>query len=88
VAPSDWDLVQRVRAGNRDAFRMLVERYQSRIAALSRSACSAIGDDALDVVQETFTRAYESLDRFKGDAAFYTWVYPHCIQPLFGPPAP
>src|SRR5207244_10688486 len=32
-------------------------------------------EDALDVVQETFTRAYESLDRFKGDATFYTWVY-------------
>ena len=32
-------------------------------------------EDALDVVQETFTKAYQSLDRFKGDASFYTWVY-------------
>src|SRR5262245_46826021 len=32
-------------------------------------------DDARDVVQETFTRAYQHLDRFKGEAAFYTWVY-------------
>src|SRR3989442_7803675 len=32
-------------------------------------------EDALDIVQETFTKAYQSLDRFKGDAAFYTWVY-------------
>ena len=74
MAPSDWDLVQRVRAGNRDAFRMLVERYQSRIAALALGMLRN-RDDALDVVQETFTRAYESLDHFKGDAAFYTWVY-------------
>src|SRR5262245_32461011 len=32
-------------------------------------------EDSLDVVQETFTKAYQSLDRFKGDASFYTWVY-------------
>jgi RNA polymerase sigma-70 factor (ECF subfamily) len=74
VALSDWELVQRSRTGDRDAFRELVERYRRRIAAL------AIGmlrnrDDALDIVQETFTKAYQNLDRFKGDAAFYTWVY-------------
>jgi len=51
-----------------------VERYQRKIAAL------AIGmlrnrEDALDVVQETFTKAFQSLDRFKGDSSFYTWVY-------------
>ena len=74
MALSDWDLVQQVRAGSRDAFRVLVERYQSRIAALALGMLRN-RDDALDVVQETFTRAYESLDRFKGDAAFYTWVY-------------
>ena len=74
MALSDWELVQRSRTGDRDAFRELVERYRRRIAAL------AIGmlrnrDDALDIVQETFTKAYQNLDRFKGDAAFYTWVY-------------
>ena len=78
MAPSDWDLVQRVRAGNRDAFRELVERYQARIAALALGMLRH-REDALDVVQETFTRAYESLDRFKGDATFYsgtTAAYP------------
>ena len=74
MALSDWELVQRSRTGDRDAFRELVERYRRRIAAL------AIGmlrnrEDALDIVQETFTKAYQNLDRFKGDAAFYTWVY-------------
>jgi len=74
VATSDNELVQRAREGDRDAFRELVERYQRKIAAL------AIGmlrnrEDALDVVQETFTKAFQSLDRFKGDSSFYTWVY-------------
>lgn len=71
---SDWELVQRTRAGDRDAFRELVERYQRKIAALALGMLRS-REDALDVVQETFTKAYESLGRFKGDAAFYTWVY-------------
>ena len=74
MAPSDWDLVQRTREGDREAFQQLVERYQRKVAGL------AIGmlrnrEDALDVVQETFTKAYQNLDRFKGDSSFYTWVY-------------
>jgi RNA polymerase sigma-70 factor, ECF subfamily len=74
VASSDWDLVQRVQAGDRDAFRELVERYQRRIAALALGMLRN-REDALDVVQETFTKAYQNLDRFKGDSAFYTWIY-------------
>jgi RNA polymerase sigma-70 factor (ECF subfamily) len=74
VASSDWELVQRARGGDRDAFRALVERYQRKIAALAFGMLRN-HEDALDVVQETFTKAYQSLDRFKGDAAFYTWVY-------------
>jgi RNA polymerase sigma-70 factor, ECF subfamily len=74
VASSDWELVQRARGGDGDAFRALVERYQRKIAALAFGMLRN-QEDALDVVQETFTKAYQSLDRFKGDAAFYTWVY-------------
>jgi RNA polymerase sigma-70 factor (ECF subfamily) len=74
VAPSDWELVQRARQGDRDAFRELVERYQRRIAALALGFVRS-REDALDIVQETFTKAYQSLDRFKGDSQFYTWVY-------------
>ncbi len=71
---SDEELVRQARGGDRDAFRELVERYQRKIAAL------AIGmlrdrDEALDVVQEAFTKAFQGLDRFKGEAGFYTWVY-------------
>jgi RNA polymerase sigma-70 factor (ECF subfamily) len=73
-SPADGELVDRARRGDRDAFRMLVERYQRKVAAL------AIGmlrnrEDALDVVQDTFTKAYQSLDKFKGDSSFYTWIY-------------
>jgi RNA polymerase sigma-70 factor (ECF subfamily) len=74
VAASDWDLVQRARSGDRGAFRELVERYQRKIAALALGMLRN-RDDALDIVQETFTKAYQNLDRFKGDAGFYTWVY-------------
>ncbi len=74
MASSDWELVQRARTGDRDAFRELVERYQRKIAALALGMLRN-HEDALDVVQETFTKAYQNLDRFKGDAAFYTWVY-------------
>jgi RNA polymerase sigma-70 factor (ECF subfamily) len=74
VTPSDWELVQRTRTGDREAFRELVERYQRKIAALALGMLRN-REDALDVVQETFTKAYQSLERFKGDSAFYTWLY-------------
>jgi RNA polymerase sigma-70 factor, ECF subfamily len=74
VTPGDWELVQRTREGDRDAFRTLVERYQGKVATLALGILRS-RDDALDVVQETFTKAYQSLDRFKGESSFYTWVY-------------
>ena len=74
MGPSDWELVQRAREGDREAFRELVERYQRKIAALALGMLRN-REDALDVVQETFTKAYQNLDRFKGDASFYTWLY-------------
>jgi RNA polymerase sigma-70 factor (ECF subfamily) len=74
TAPGDWELVQRARGGDHDAYRVLVERYQRRIATLALGMLHS-EEDALDIVQETFTRAYQHLDRFKGEAAFYTWIY-------------
>ena len=74
MPPTDWDLVQRTREGDRDAFRELVERYQRRVASLAVGMLRS-REDALDVVQETFTKAYQHLDRFKGDSGFYTWLY-------------
>jgi RNA polymerase sigma-70 factor (ECF subfamily) len=74
VGLSDWELVQRTRSGERDAFRELVERYQRKIAALALGMLRN-REDALDIVQESFAKAYQNLDRFKGDSAFYTWLY-------------
>ena len=74
MTPTDWDLVQGARRGDREAFRSLVERYQHKVTALATGMLRN-RDDALDVVQDTFTKAYQSLDRFKGESSFYTWLY-------------
>ena len=74
MAPTDWELVQSARRGDREAFRSLVERYQHKVTALATGMLRN-RDDALDVVQDTFTKAYQSLDRFKGESSFYTWLY-------------
>ena len=71
---SDLDLVQRGRAGDRAALQTLAERYQRRILGV------VVGmvrnpEDAREVVQETFVRAFRNLDAFKGDSSFYTWLY-------------
>lgn len=74
ASPTDGELVERARQGEREAFRVLVERYQRKVTALAAGMLRN-REDALDVVQDTFTKAYQSLDRFKGDSSFYTWVY-------------
>lgn len=70
----DRELVERARAGERAAFDLLVERYQRR---LLRLVLRLLRDqaEAEDVVQETFLRAYRALPRFRGEAAFFTWLY-------------
>ena len=67
-------LIQRCREGQRDAFGMLVRRYQDR---LYNTVCRLVGDDdrARDIVQDAFIAAYQALDRFHGNAKFYTWLY-------------
>ncbi|MBX7103100.1 MAG: sigma-70 family RNA polymerase sigma factor [Gemmataceae bacterium] len=61
-------------AGNQAAFGELVDRYQGRLFA---TVYRLIGhtEDSRDVVQEAFINAYEALDRFQGDAQFFTWLY-------------
>jgi RNA polymerase sigma-70 factor (ECF subfamily) len=69
----DATLVERAREGANDAFGRLVERYQNRVYRLVRRI---VGDDeAEDALQETFLSAWRALPRFKGDAAFSTWIY-------------
>ena len=70
----DQLLVERVQAGDKQAFDLLVSKYQRR---LMRLLSRIVHDpaEAEDVVQETFIKAYRALRRFRGDSAFYTWLY-------------
>ena len=71
---TDQILVQRVKRGEKAAFDALVLRYQSRIVSLvSRFVRNPT--DALDVTQEAFLKAYRALPSFRGESAFYTWMY-------------
>lgn len=72
--PPDEILVARSREGDTAAFDQIVRRYQRRIYALAYNMTSH-HQDADDVVQETFAKAYRSLRRFHGRSSFYTWLY-------------
>ena len=67
-------LVQRAKEGEVRAFEMLVVKYQRRIERLI-SRMVRDSDLVQDIAQETFIRAYRALPNFRGDAAFYTWLY-------------
>jgi RNA polymerase sigma-70 factor (ECF subfamily) len=70
----DHELVQRVQRGDRQAFDVLVRKYQHRIVKLILRYVQD-PSEALDVAQETFLKAYRALPRFRGESAFYTWIY-------------
>jgi RNA polymerase sigma-70 factor, ECF subfamily len=74
MAMDDAAVVARVRAGEKDCFRVLVERHSHEIFRL---AFRMMGNehDAEEVVQDTFLRAYRSLDRFELRSSFSTWIY-------------
>jgi len=71
---SDLTLVRRAQGEDIDAYDHLVRRYQERIYATIYHMTSN-HEDANDLVQETFIKAYRALKSFKGDSSFYTWVY-------------
>ena len=72
--PADAELVERVRSGDDDAFAELIRRHHSRIMGLCVSMLhdASLADDA---AQEAFLKAYRSLDKFRSDSAFSTWIY-------------
>jgi len=70
----DLALVKRVQQGDKNAFNLLVAKYQNRIAGLISRYVSNQSDIA-DVAQEAFIKAYRALPNFRGDSAFYTWLY-------------
>ena len=71
---TDFELVDVVRAGNSDAYRHLVQRYEGKIYNLALRMLRQ-PEDAEDVLQETFLSAYRALPNFKGDSQLGTWLY-------------
>ena len=71
---SDRELVERVQRGERKAFDLLMLKYQHRIAKLIARYVQEPAE-ILDVAQEAFMKAYRAIPRFRGDSAFYTWMY-------------
>jgi RNA polymerase sigma-70 factor, ECF subfamily len=70
----DLQLVERVRQGDQRAFGLLVEKYQRKLMRLL-SRMVRDPHEVEDIAQEAFIKAYRALPQFRGDAAFYTWLY-------------
>jgi len=71
---TDKELVRRVQKGDHAAFDLLFARYQTKIVHLI-SRYVKDSEEVQDVAQEAFIKAYRALPRFRGDSAFYTWLY-------------
>ena len=71
---SDQELIQEVREGKRRAYTELMHRYQERVYWVARRIVGG-HEDADDVTQETFVKAYLALGEFRGDSSFFTWLY-------------
>jgi RNA polymerase sigma-70 factor (ECF subfamily) len=71
---TDQQLVRRVQEGDRTAFDLLIRKYQHRVLKLVGRFVSDAAE-AEDVAQEAFLKAYRALPSFRGESAFYTWLY-------------
>jgi RNA polymerase sigma-70 factor (ECF subfamily) len=74
AADADALLIERVKQGDMRAFEMLVVKYQRRIERLIGRMVRDV-DLVQDIAQETFIRAYRAIPQFRGESAFYTWLY-------------
>jgi RNA polymerase sigma-70 factor (ECF subfamily) len=74
AAVDDKQLVRRAQEGDLSAFDELIRKYQERVYATVYHMTSN-HEDANDLTQETFVKAYKALNSFKGDSGFFTWVY-------------
>lgn len=70
---TDQALVERVQQGDKNAFNLLVVRYQNKVCNLVARYCQNSGDIP-DIAQEAFIKAYRALPGFRGESAFYTWL--------------
>lgn len=73
-ADSDWAVVQRVQAGDVGAFDQLVLRYRERVYGVVYNMTSN-REDAADLTQDAFIKAFQSINRFQGQSSFFTWLY-------------
>jgi RNA polymerase sigma-70 factor (ECF subfamily) len=73
-AADETELIRRAREGDTQAFGLLVERYQHRVARVAMAVVHN-QDDALELAQETFVRAYENLAKFESRSSLSTWLY-------------
>ncbi len=71
---TDQQIVEKVQRGDKNAFGLLVTKYQHKVAHLVSRYVKNTGDVA-DVTQEAFIKAYRALPNFRGESAFYTWLY-------------
>ena len=71
---TDHELVSRAQEGDRRAFDLLVLKYQQKVASLI-SRYIRDSNEVMDVTQEAFLKAYRALPGFRGESAFYTWLY-------------
>jgi len=71
---ADQQIVERVQRGDKNAYGLLVIKYQHKVSYLVSRYVKNSGDVA-DVTQEAFIKAYRALPNFRGDSAFYTWLY-------------
>lgn len=74
AASADQMLVERVQAGDVAAFDVLVKKYRERLYGIVYNLTSN-REDAADITQEAFIKAFSSINRFKGNSAFFTWLY-------------
>jgi RNA polymerase sigma factor (sigma-70 family) len=73
-AHADWVVVQRVQAGDVAAFDQLIRKYRERVYAMIYHMTSN-REDAADLTQDAFIKAFQSIHRFQGQASFFTWLY-------------
>jgi len=70
----DWRVVQSVQAGDVAAFDQLILKYRERVYAMIYNMTSN-REDAADLAQDTFIKAFQSINRFQGQSSFFTWLY-------------
>jgi RNA polymerase sigma-70 factor (ECF subfamily) len=73
-ASSDWVIVERVQGGDVAAFDQLILKYRERVYAMVYNMTSN-REDAADLTQDAFIKAFQSINRFQGQSSFFTWLY-------------